>query len=429
MPRKHHILIAGLSATLVLSLLLPEQQELSPSQTLEKGKLYAVPIEHNSLLPPEGAELPSRYDDIKWKNITVESGDTLSTLFDRESISANVLYKLINSSDEARGLTRLRPGDTIRLGFDGENELIKLEQAKNVSSTLVITRVGNQYQSKVDTKPIDTQMGFASATITSSFWNAGISGGLTPNQIMEIAEIFGWDIDFALDIRSGDHFEVLFEEQFIEGERIGRGNILAATFTNQGDVFTAIRSETGEYYDADGRAMRKAFLRTPVNFRRVSSNFGRRLHPVTGKMKAHNGTDYAAPVGTPVWASGDGIVRKSSYNQYNGNYVIIQHSNTYTTKYLHLSKRLVKNGQRVKQGQTIGKVGRTGRVTGAHLHYEFLVNGRHKNPRTVKLPQARSLTGKERTNFIALAEKRLATLSQFSQLLASIGPVYRGNDI
>ncbi|RXJ73754.1 peptidase M23 [Veronia nyctiphanis] len=428
LPRKYQTVIAGLSAALVIALLLPSQQELDTSQTLETGKLYAVPIKHHALLPPAGQEVLANIEPLEWKTVTVKSGDTLSTLFNAEGISANVLYKLINSSEEAKSLTRLRPGDKLRMGFDGDQQLVKLEQPQGVNTTLVITRVDDKFQSKIDSKPIDTQMGFASAEITSNFWNAAISGGLTANQIMQIAEIFGWDIDFALDIRAGDHFEVLFEEQFIEGERIGRGEILAATFTNQGDVFTAVRSETGEYYDADGRAMRKAFLRTPLNFRRVSSNFGRRLHPVTGQMKAHRGTDYAAPVGTPVWAAGDGTVRTSGYNKYNGNYIIIQHNNTYTTKYLHLSKRLVKKGQRVKQGQTIGKVGRTGRVTGAHLHYEFLVNGRHKNPRTVKLPQARSLTGKAKTDFISLAEKRLATLNQFSQILASLGPIHRNDD-
>lgn len=172
--------------------------------------------------------------------------------------------------------------------------------------------------------------------------------------------------------------------------------------------------------------MRKAFLRSPVNFRYVSSNFNpRRLHPVTGAVKAHRGTDYVAPVGTPIWAAGDGVVMKSAYNKFNGNYVFIRHSSTYITKYLHLTKRKVKTGQRVKQGQTIGTLGGTGRVTGPHLHYEFLVNGVHKNPRTVKLPQSKSLTGKEKTAFIELAKDRMAQLNKFEQLLASIGTIER----
>jgi murein DD-endopeptidase MepM/ murein hydrolase activator NlpD len=236
---------------------------------------------------------------------------------------------------------------------------------------------------------------------------------------MELAGIFGWDIDFALDIRSGDSFKMLYQEKVVEGEIIGRGKILAAIFSNQGEQFTAVLDDkTGNYYDENGRAMKKAFLRSPVDFRRVTSNFNpNRRHPVTGKVRAHRGTDYAAPVGTPIWAAGDGIVQKAGYNQYNGNYVFIRHSNTYITKYLHLKKRKVKTGQRVKQGQTIGTLGGTGRVTGPHLHYEFLVNGVHKNARTVKLPQSKSLKGKQKQTFIANSEIRLQKLERYSQLL------------
>ena len=172
-------------------------------------------------------------------------------------------------------------------------------------------------------------------------------------------------------------------------------------------------------YDENGRAMKKAFLRAPLDFRRVSSNFNpRRLHPVTGRVRPHRGTDYAAPVGTPIWAAGDGVVQKSSYNKFNGNYVFIKHSNTYITKYLHLTKRTVRAGQRVKQGQTIGTLGGTGRVTGPHLHYEFLVNGVHKNPRTVNLPQSKSLTGKARQTFMANAKISMDKLERYSKLLA-----------
>jgi murein DD-endopeptidase MepM/ murein hydrolase activator NlpD len=204
---------------------------------------------------------------------------------------------------------------------------------------------------------------------------------------------------------------------------IGRGRIIAAIFTNQGDTFKAVLDDkSGNYFDENGRAMKKAFLRSPVDFRRVTSNFNpNRRHPVTGKVRAHRGTDYAAPVGTPIWAAGDGTVQKSSYNKYNGNYVFIKHSNTYITKYLHLKKRYVKTGQRVKQGQSIGSLGGTGRVTGPHLHYEFLVNGVHKNPRTVKLPQSKSLTGNHKQQFLMQASNKLDQLEKYSKLLVASG--------
>ncbi|MDD1794182.1 peptidoglycan DD-metalloendopeptidase family protein [Enterovibrio makurazakiensis] len=430
LPKFHQLLIMALSAFIVLLVAIPSESPAQhPDAKFEVGKLYPIPLETSSLLPPEGEPQPNlSFVPLEWHKFSVQAGDSLAGIFDRVGISPTTLYRLINSDKGTKSLASLKVGDEIRLGFDENGLFTQLVQPKNANETLIVNRIGNDFVSKVEAKQIDTQINYASATITSSFWNAGVSGGLTPNQIMELAGLFGWDIDFALDIRQGDHFSVLYEEQLVEGEMIGRGDILAATFTNRGETFTAIRSKTGKYYDEKGRAMKKAFLRSPVNFRYVSSNFNpRRLHPVTGKVKSHRGTDYVAPVGTPIWAAGDGIVMKSAYNQFNGNYVFIKHSSTYITKYLHLTKRRVKTGQRVKQGQTIGTLGGTGRVTGPHLHYEFLVHGVHKNPRTVKLPQAKSLSGKAKTEFISLAQQRLAQLNKFSQLLASIGTLERNN--
>ncbi|MGL5334914.1 MAG: peptidoglycan DD-metalloendopeptidase family protein, partial [Enterovibrio sp.] len=295
---------------------------------------------------------------------------------------------------------------------------------QSAKKTLVVTRINNGFVTSEEKRTLDTQVNFASATIESNFWNAGVTAGLDHTQIMELANLFAWDIDFALDIRKGDSFKVLFEERWMEGDYVGRGNILAAVFVNQGETFTAMRDKSGHYYAANGQAMRKAFLRAPVDFRYVSSNFNpKRLHPVTGELKAHRGTDYVAPVGTPIWAAGNGVVQESSYNKFNGNYVFIRHSETYVTKYLHLNKRSVKKGERVRQGQAIGTLGGTGRVTGPHLHYEFLVNGTHKNPRTVKFPQAQSLEGKDKQEFIRNAQQYLVQLDRFDQLFAYADPL------
>ncbi|KLV04375.1 peptidase M23 [Photobacterium aquae] len=426
LPRMHQLLIASLSTVIVLLMLWPNNESRSqPERKFEIGKLYPLDIDHSALAmrPMENNETPL-VPSLTWKEHKIKSGESLAVVFDKVGLSPSTLYRLVNADQGTKGLTDLRPGDKLRFGFDENNELIQLIQPKSVTETLVVTRTADSYFSKVESKKVDTQLNFAQAVITSSFWSAADKAGLTANQIMEIAGLFGWDIDFALDIRQGDSFSVLFEEQFVEGEAIGRGDIIAATFTNLGQTFTAIRSEDGKYYDQFGSAMRKAFLRSPINFRYVSSNFNpRRLHPVTGKVRAHRGTDYVAPVGTPIWAAGDGVVMKSAYNKFNGNYVFIRHSSTYITKYLHMTKRKVKTGQRVKQGQVIGTLGGTGRVTGPHLHYEFLVNGVHKNPRTVKLPQARSLKGQEKRKFIEYANERLAQLNQFSQLIADNSPL------
>ncbi|KHT38587.1 peptidoglycan DD-metalloendopeptidase family protein [Vibrio sinaloensis] len=420
LPWMHRALIALFSAVIVIALFLPEPEDLRQDERqYQIGKAYPLSID------PTALTLETRRSNLavlRWDKHTVGSGDSMALLFQRAGLSSRLLYQLTSTSKEiANQLTKVRPGDSFLFGFDGDNELVQIKRQLSAYETFLITKSSDGFTSSLDKKEVHYQYNYASNVITSNFWNAGVGAGLTANQIMELAGIFGWDIDFALDIRKNDSFEILYQEKVVEGEVVGRGKIMAAIFTNQGDTFKAILDDkTGNYYDENGRAMKKAFLRSPLDFRRVTSNFNpTRRHPVTGKVRAHRGTDYAAPVGTPIWAAGDGTVLKSSYNQFNGNYVFIKHSNTYITKYLHLTKRTVKTGQRVKQGQTIGTLGGTGRVTGPHLHYEFLVNGVHKNPRTVKLPQSKSLTGKAKTTFIANAELRLAKLERYSKLLAT----------
>ena len=225
---------------------------------------------------------------------------------------------------------------------------------------------------------------------------------------MDLANIFGGVIDFVLDPREGDTFHVLYEELYLDGEKYKTGNILAAEFVNKGNRYTAFRyldeDDRAGYYSANGESMRRQFMLAPVDFTRISSHFNpRRLHPIYKTRRPHRGTDYAAPRGTPVFSAGDGRVTEAGYTKANGNYVVVQHGEAYTTKYLHLHKRKVRKGERVAQNQVIGTVGSTGAATGPHLHYEFLVNGVHTNPRTVhkKLPKASSLAAVELPRFRA----------------------------
>ncbi|EGU47812.1 membrane protein [Vibrio orientalis CIP 102891 = ATCC 33934] len=420
LPWIHRALIAFFSAIIVVALFLPAPKDLREEESnYQIGKAYPIKIDQGIFAEQSTAPTLAV---LRWEKHTIGSGDSMALLFQRAGLSSRLLYELTSTNkDIERQLTRVRPGDSFQFGFDADNQLIQIKRQLSPYEAFLVTKSDNGYTSTIDKKDVHFQYNYAEAKITSNFWNAGTNAGLTANQIMELAGIFGWDIDFALDIRNGDNFRILYQEKVVEGEVVGRGKIIAAIFTNQGDTFTAIRDDkSGNYYDENGRAMKKAFLRSPLDFRRVTSNFNpTRRHPVTGKVRAHRGTDYAAPVGTPIWAAGDGIVQKSSYNQFNGNYVFIKHSNTYITKYLHLTKRMVKTGQRVKQGQTIGTLGGTGRVTGPHLHYEFLVNGVHKNARTVKLPQSKSLTGKTKATFIANAKIRLDKLERYGELLAT----------
>jgi murein DD-endopeptidase MepM/ murein hydrolase activator NlpD len=244
---------------------------------------------------------------------------------------------------------------------------------------------------------------------------------------MRLAQIFQWDIDFVLDIRPGDEFFVLFEELYFEGEFVGYGDILAAEFVNQGRRYRAVQYQTQsgrkDYFTPDGISMRKAFLRAPVEFSKISSRFNmRRLHPVRKTVRPHRGIDYAAPIGTPILAAGDGRINTATRNRANGRYIIINHGQQFVTKYLHLSKfaRGIKAGKRVKQGQVIGYVGATGLVTGPHLHYEFLVNGVHMNPRTVALPKAKSIAKGELPQFALATRQHMLLLTAFSQQMPTM---------
>ncbi|MCE0493339.1 peptidoglycan DD-metalloendopeptidase family protein [Vibrio salinus] len=421
LPLLHKILIGLISAVIVFSMIfLPSPSALRKNEKhLEIGRHYPLSINKEALAP--GESIPPTAV-LRWERHIVKSGESAAVLFQRIGLSSRLLYEITASSVRAKQqLSRLKPGNKLVFGFNQENKLIQLRRTINPYESFLITRTPTGFKTSIDKKEIHYQYNYTEATIVSNFWNAAKKAGLTGNQIMELAGIFGWDVDFALDIRKGDQFRLLYQEKVVEGEVVGKGNIIAAEFINQGDTFKAILDDTsGNYYDENGRAMKKAFLRAPLDFRRVSSNFNpRRLHPVTGRIRPHRGTDYVAPIGTPIWAAGDGVVIKSSYNQFNGNYVFIKHSNTYITKYLHLKRRLVKTGQRVKQGQTIGQLGRTGRVTGAHLHYEFLVHGVHKNPRTVKLPESKSLAGSRKQTFLASAKIKLAQMKHYSLVLTA----------
>ncbi|WP_394129687.1 peptidoglycan DD-metalloendopeptidase family protein [Shewanella maritima] len=351
----------------------------------------------------------------------VARGDTLGGLFNRAGLTPKDVYDITQLPLAKKNLLKIMPGEEIAISKSDVGEFVELTYRMDKISTLVISKTDGEYAETVNTKQVETRTAFVQANINNNFWNAAASAGLSANHIMQLANIFGWDVDFALDIRKNDHFALIFEQEYADGQFLRDGNILAAEFYNQGERYTAVRYTDGEYYSESGNSMRKAFLRSPVDFKYVSSNFNpRRLHPVTGQVKAHRGVDYVAAIGTPIKSAGKGKVVKSGYNQYNGNYVFIKHNDTYTTKYLHLNKRKVKQGQSVKQGQIIGTLGRTGRVTGAHLHYEFIVNGVHRNPRTVKLPKSQPIAKAEKTKFTALSESMMAKLkSNQTQQLAS----------
>ncbi|NND69089.1 MAG: peptidoglycan DD-metalloendopeptidase family protein, partial [Halioglobus sp.] len=310
------------------------------------------------------------------------------------------------------------PGQTIAFQADDKGELAAVRHIKSPLETVNYERGEQGFTSHITLREPEVREAWATGQITSSLFIAGQEAGLSQNLIMELANIFGGVIDFVLDPRKGDTIQLIYEQQYLDGEKFRDGDIIAASFTNRGRTFNAYRytDANGDpgYFNEDGVSMRKAFLLAPVDFSRISSNFNlRRLHPIYKTTRPHRGTDYAAPRGTPVYAAGDGRVAKAGYTRSNGNYVYIQHGEQYMTKYLHLNKRHVRKGQRVVQSQVIGTVGATGAATGPHLHYEFLMNGVHRNPRTIhkKLPKAKSLPAGEMAQFQAAINRNATALA------------------
>lgn len=425
LPTPHRVLIATLAIVLSITLLLPsEKAEASKDNeksSLEIGKRYslAVPIVTESLPQTTETTIPTEDNSLEWISVEVKKGDVLGSIFKRAKIDTQTMQDVLDSGKDAKNLTRLFPGAQLEFGLNAAGELQELRYNLSNLKTLRITRSDdNTFVAKQLQKEIEVRTEVVAGIISGSFWASAMNAGLSEAQIIDLANVFGYDIDFALDIRSGDSFSVMFERQYAEGQFIGNGAIVAAQFQNQGQLYQAVRHTDGNFYKPDGGSMRQAFLRAPVNFRYVSSNFNpRRLHPVLGKIKAHNGVDYVAPVGTPIMAAGDGKVIESAMKGANGNYVVIQHANGIVTKYLHLSKRDVKRGEKVKQGDIIGRLGATGRVTGAHLHYEFVVGGVHRNPRTVKLPQAEPLKGVARAEFTKNAKQYIAQLKAHERVV------------
>lgn len=452
LPKQHQIIITSCALVVLFLLVAPlkssKQTTSSAAGEFKVGQRYQVAIPENlsNDLPSATIELPVKPSDtfeyketpvgdlpsnieessaqLQWQSVKVRSGDSLAKIFKRNSLNATTTHKVITAQGEGSELLKkLSVGDIMRIGKDDKGSLVSLEYPLSKNETLFVNLQNQQYHAYKESKAVEVREAIAHGIIKSNFWNAAASAGLNDGQIINLANVFGWDIDFALDIREGDSFNVIYENQYVEGEFIGTGKIVAAEFINQGESFQAIRFTDGEYYSADGRSMRKAFLRAPVSFRYISSNFKpKRFHPIQKRWKAHNGTDYRAKKGTPVVAAGNGKVTHSTYNKYNGNYVFIQHGNGIVTKYLHFSKRAVKKGQRVKQGQVIGYVGSTGMSQAPHLHYEFLLNGVHRNPRTVKLPDAKPISTKYRKAFDEIAAQRLAELSGSRRIMLSMQP-------
>ena len=417
--KNYNFLIFGISAAIVASasyaLIAPKSDEAVAIEAINVPPLE----ESNRLKSPftENSALSTKEIPFQTKQYTIQNGDSLARIFAKFKISETTLYEITHANNLGIEFAKITPGKSIEIKTDKAGNLEQLIYPRNETETLVATRSNQGFSVELMRKEIMTGISSAQAVIDSSLYIDGKEAGLSDKLIMKLSDIFAWDIDFALNLRSGDQFTILYETVYLDGKEINTGDIIAAEFINRGKIYTAVRFEdkkdNANYYTPDGKSMRKAFLRTPVDFARISSHFNlKRKHPVLNRIRAHKGVDYAAKTGTPVKTTGKGKIIYRGHKGGYGRVVIVQHGQRYSTLYAHLSKYKygLKVGSHINQGQIIGYVGMSGLATGPHLHYEFRVSGVHRNPLTVKLPHDRPI---KKT---LMAEFKLQTVPLLAQL-------------
>ena len=352
-----------------------------------------------------------------WRNEVVQRGDTIAELLRRLNVEDAVASEYLRKSKDAESLRRLPVGRELQAETDDKGMLLALRFRSGDLSQIAIERTSNGFRTRTIPALTEQRVMIRTGEIKTSLYAATDEADLPDPAANQMADIFSGDIDFHRDLRKGDKFSVVYEVSYINGEPARTGRILAAEFVNRGQVHRAAYFRTsqysGDYYSPEGKSMRKAFMRSPIEFSRVSSGFSNsRFHPVLNKWRAHKGVDYAAPIGTKVRATSDGVVafvgKKGGY----GNVITIEHQGHYSTVYGHLSRFATNlhKGQRVQQGETIGYVGMTGLTSGPHLHYEFKVAGVQRDPLKVALPDGKPLAASQMTAFSS------ASLDLFARL-------------
>ena len=349
--------------------------------------------------------LEPKYKKIKHK---IKPGQTFDRILEEYSVDKNEVLKIKKSLKKKINLNKLNTNQIIQFSLDKTNNKI-IEFTFQISNTQKVFLKRNieddSFNEEIISIKLNKEVIYKENLITQSLYKAATDEKIPANIIIEFARIYGFQVDFQRDIRKKDKFQIMYETFVNEkNEIIETGEILFANLNLTGqDNSLYYFDETGSegHYDKNGKSVKKALMKTPINGARLSSPFGMRKHPIDGYNKMHKGTDFAAPMGTPIMASGDGVVKKAGWCGGGGNCVKIKHNSTYQTVYAHMSKfaRGIKAGVRVKQGQTIGFVGSTGKSTGPHLHYEVIVNGKKVNSQKLKLPSGKILKGKERKNF------------------------------
>ena len=364
-------------------------------------------------LPPSskaaGAESASG-----WQFVRVRSGQTLGAVFAEQHQPSALMNRILQASSSDNALTHLREGQEFAFNLDADNHLKAFRYDRDDNNRVELTVANDQVSEKVTPRQVEHRIEVTAGTITSSLYADGARVGLSNAAINEMANIFKYDIDFVEDLRDGDQFQVVYDDIYRDGQRVGNGGIVGATFINRGKRFTAFRFEHGgqvEYFDENGSPLKKTLLRIPIEFARLTSTFGMRNHPILGRMRMHKGVDYAAPSGTPIMAAGDARVKFLGWKNGYGRCVELDHGQGRSTFYGHMSAwGKYSIGQHVNQGAIIGYVGMSGLATGPHLHYEFRVNETQVNPLSVTMPKPLPLAGNELVAFRLTTAPAIAKL-------------------
>ena len=416
-PRRHlYLLLVGIIFLISMTIF----SSIKIDSNLPKEALFSqLSMEELDL---DSAVEAETFNFIKLKREEIKRNDSLFSILKRLGIEEKNIVTLVNS-DRNNLLAQIKIGKTLEVGINDSNIVISLNYIKDFKSGVRAEKSGEVYEIEEYELNTEKYRVFKNIEINNSLYVDGLKEGLPDSVIMDLVYIFGWDIDFVHDIRPGDSYSLIYEEVFVNGEKKLDGDILIAEFINRDRTHTAIRYKLqngfSEYFSLEGGNVKKAFLRSPVKFSYISSSYNlKRRHPILHKIRAHTGVDYAASRGTPVRTTGDGTVvfadKKGGY----GNLVEIKHTEDYSTRYAHLNKfhSKIKVGKKVTQSETIGYVGRTGTATGDHLHYEFRVNGKHTNPLTVKLPNAKPIHENDKESYGLHAKKILADLKKYQNL-------------
>ncbi|WP_101925524.1 MULTISPECIES: M23 family metallopeptidase [Luteimonas] len=373
-------------------------------------------------LPPLTAAQRSAQVQDNWQIVTVAQGQTLGSIFEDLDLPATTMHRILEQSDAKARLTRMRPGTELAFDLAADGRLNKLRYDRSDTERVELALVGDRVEEQVIERPVERRNVVISGMVGRSLFHSARKLGLSGSSINTLTdEVFKYDIDFNTDVTQNDRFSVVVEQIWREGELIGTGPVQAAVFTAKGKPFSAFRYEQdgkAEYYNADGRPLKKSFIRMPIQYARLSSRFGNRRHPVLGTSRMHKGVDYAAPTGTPIMAAGDARVQFRGVQGGYGNTVVLDHGRGHTTLYAHMSRfGNIRQGQRVAQGTVIGYVGTTGLSTGPHLHYEFRVNGAHRNPLQHTMPEPDPLTGTALAQFRQQTGPALARIRDVEDII------------